>query len=204
VCESATKTKLKRRAVFVDRDGVLNRTLVRNGKPHAPRRLADFRLLPGTARAVATLKQAGFLVIVVTNQPDIGHGLVAPATVEAMHERLRARIPVDEIMVCPHRQDEGCACRKPNPGLLLEAAGRWGIDLGQSYMIGDRWSDVVAGRRALVYTVWLDRGYSERLVQQPDARVRSLADAVKIVLSRDTLPGGTDGLDRPASRQDIR
>jgi D-glycero-D-manno-heptose 1,7-bisphosphate phosphatase len=171
------------RAVFVDRDGVLNRALVRNGKPYAPRRLADFRLLPGAARAVVALKQAGFLVIVVTNQPDIGHGLIAPAAVEAMHERLRARIPVDKIMVCPHRQDENCACRKPKPGLLLDAAERWGIDLRQSYMIGDRWSDVVAGRTARVYTVLVDRGYSERLAQEPDARARSIADAVRIVLS---------------------
>jgi D-glycero-D-manno-heptose 1,7-bisphosphate phosphatase len=118
-----------RRAVFLDRDGVINRCEVRDGKPYAPRRLNDFRLLPGATSAVHALKQAGLIVIVVTNQPDIGNGLVEAATVEAMHEKLRRRLPVDAIMTCPHRQNAGCACRKPKPGMLIEAAKKWHIDL---------------------------------------------------------------------------
>lgn len=171
-------------AVFLDRDGVLNRSLVRDGKPFAPRRLQDFRLLPGAAKAVARLKAAGFLVIVVTNQPDIGNGLVDPAEVAAMNDRLKARVPVDEVVVCPHRQTDGCSCRKPNPGMLVDAASRWGIDLATSFMVGDRGSDVVAGLRAGCYTLLVRRGYREAVTQLPHEVVASLPAAVGSILGR--------------------
>src|SRR5438128_1851376 len=106
----ADSKRANRRAVFLDRDGVLNRSEVRNGKPYAPRRQSEFRLLPGVASAVADLKTAGFIVIVVTNQPDVGHGLIGSDTLNAMHEKLRSKVDVDGIMVCAHRQDEGCSC----------------------------------------------------------------------------------------------
>lgn len=168
-----------RPAVFLDRDGVLNRAEVRDGKPYAPRRLEEFRLLPGVAAAVAALRDAGFLVVVVTNQPDLGHGLVSPETVAAMHERLRERVPVDAIEVCAHRQEEGCACRKPEPGLLLDAARRLSIDLRRSFMVGDRWHDIVAGRASGCCTVFVDRGYRERRPVEADAVVGSLPAAVR-------------------------
>lgn len=175
-----------RQAVFLDRDGVISRSYVRDGKPYAPRRLEDFRLLPGAALAVKSLKTGGFLVIVVTNQPDIGNGLVDPAVVDAMHARLRARVPVDDIRMCPHRQDEGCACRKPKPGMLLAAARQWDIDLGRSYMIGDRDGDIVAGKTAGCYTLLVKRGYSEPRRALPDKTVRSLPVAVRYILARTT------------------
>lgn len=173
-----------RRAVFLDRDGVISRSYVRGGKPYAPRRLEDFRLLPGAAQAVKSIKMGGFLVIVVTNQPDIGNGLVDAAVVEAMHARLRARVPVDDIRMCPHRQDEGCDCRKPKPGMLLAAARQWDIDLGRSYMIGDRDGDIVAGKAAGCYTLLVKRGYSEPRRASPDKMVRSLPAGVRYILSR--------------------
>jgi D-glycero-D-manno-heptose 1,7-bisphosphate phosphatase len=173
-----------RRAVFLDRDGVLVRSEVRAGKPYAPRRLEDFRLLPGAAAAVRSLKMGGFLVIVVTNQPDIGNGLVDPGVVQAMHDRLKARAPVDDIRVCPHRQDEGCGCRKPKPGMLLDAAAQWNIDLAKSYMVGDRDGDIVAGREAGCYTVFIRRNYAERLSAVPDRVVRSLVEAARYILGR--------------------
>jgi len=176
--------KLARRAVFLDRDGVLNRALVRAGKPYAPRAMRDFRLLPGAAEAVRRLKAAGFLAIVVTNQPDIGNGLLDAQSVAAMHARLRARIPVDAVLVCPHAQSAGCVCRKPKPGLLLRAARRWRIDLKNSYFVGDRWNDIVAGKRAGVYVIHLDRGYAETLVEKPDSTAKSLRQAVELVLRR--------------------
>lgn len=169
--------------MFLDRDGVINRSTVRKGKPYAPRRLSDFRLLPGVARAVIDLKAAGFVVIVVTNQPDVGHGLVSPDTLEAMHKRLRAKVAVDEIMVCPHRQDEGCACRKPKPGLIRQAMRQWGIEANGSYMVGDRWNDVVAGRSAGLYTVFIDRGYAEALQIKPNLIVGSLKQAASSILA---------------------
>lgn len=180
----ARRGKGKRPAVFLDRDGVLNRSLIRDGKPYAPRRLEDFRLLPGAARAVADLKAAGFVVVVVTNQPDVGHGLIAPETLEAMHARLRVAAPVDAILVCTHRQDEGCFCRKPKPGLIERAIRRFGIARKASYMVGDRWNDVVAGSAAGLYTIFLDRGYTEGLVEAPDLAVKSLSEAILCILGR--------------------
>lgn len=174
---------MARRAVFLDRDGVINRTSVRDGKPYAPRVLADFRMLPGAAAAIARLRKAGFAVIVVTNQPDIGNGLVDPAVVEAMHERLRARAPVDDIRVCPHPREAGCDCRKPRPGMLLAAARDWDIDLGRSYMVGDRAGDVGAGRAAGCRAIFITRQYSEDKPKHPVVSVRSLAAAAAFILN---------------------
>jgi len=172
------------RAVFLDRDGVINRSKVRGGKPYAPRHLDDFRLLPGVSKSVDALKRAGFLVVVVTNQPDIGNGLVEASIVEAMHARLRSRVAVDDIRICPHRQDAGCSCRKPKPGMLLAAARQWNIDLKISYMVGDRASDIVAGKAAGCYTLLINRHYSEPLLNAPERTVRSLPAAVRFILSR--------------------
>ena len=174
-----------RRAVFLDRDGVISRSEVRGGKPYAPRRLEDFRLLPGVAQAVRSLKQVGFVVVVVTNQPDISNGLVNPAIVEAMHAKLKARVPVDDIRMCPHRQDAGCECRKPKPGMLLAAAKRWKIDLKNSYLVGDRDGDVIAGKAAGCYTLLVERHYSEPRRALPDKTVRSLPAGVRYILSRE-------------------
>jgi D-glycero-D-manno-heptose 1,7-bisphosphate phosphatase len=171
-------------AVFLDRDGVLNRSEVRDGKAYAPRRLEEFKLLPGVPKAVRALKEAGYLLIVATNQPDIGNGKVDPAIVAAMHERLRRLLPVDDIAMCPHRQDENCPCRKPKAGMLTAAAQRFHIDLSRSFMVGDRWSDVVAGRTAGCYTVFVNRGYREDMQIAPDATVSSLPAAARLILSR--------------------
>jgi D-glycero-D-manno-heptose 1,7-bisphosphate phosphatase len=172
-----------RRAAFLDRDGVINRCFVRAGKAYAPRRLADFRLLPGVAAAVRDLKAAGLLVVVVTNQPDIGNGLVDETIVTAMHDRLRARVAVDDIFVCPHSQDAGCACRKPRPGMLIEAAKLWKIDLKRSFIVGDRASDIIAGETVGCYTLFVDRGYREPRPDHPGKRVKSLRSATAQILS---------------------
>ncbi len=171
-----------RPAVFLDRDGVIVRGELRNGKSYAPRRLEDFRLLPGARDAIAALHGRGFLVIVVTNQPDIGNGLVDPAVVESMHARMRSNLLVDHIETCPHRQDENCACRKPKPGLLVAAAARFHIDLPNSIMVGDRASDIVAGRSVGCYTIFVNRGYDLCVDVRPDAVVRSLPQAVRHIL----------------------
>lgn len=173
----------KARAVFLDRDGVISRSEVRGGKPYAPRTLEKFRLLPRVAESVRSLKRAGFLVIVVTNQPDIGNGLVSAAVVEAMHAKLRSRVAVDDIRVCPHRQDAGCDCRKPRPGLLLAAAKDWNIDLKRSCMVGDRDSDIVAGKAAGCYTLLINRHYLESRHAAPDRVARSLAAGVRTIIA---------------------
>jgi len=185
----------RRRAVFLDRDGVINRALVRNRKPYAPWHLGEFRLLPGVTDAVAALKSVGFLVIVVTNQPDLGDGLMTPEALEAMHTRLSARVAVDAILVCPHRRDEGCECRKPKPGLIHRAAADWSIDVRRSYLVGDRATDIVAGVAAGLYTLFLDRGYAELLIEQPDLKVGSLRQAVRRILTREADEAAARGAD---------
>jgi D-glycero-D-manno-heptose 1,7-bisphosphate phosphatase len=179
----------RRAAVFLDRDGVLVRAQVRDGKSYAVRRLADFRLLPGAAESVRALRDHGFLVVVVTNQPDIGNGLVAAEVVAAMHDVLRRKLPLDSIELCPHRQADNCACRKPKAGMLTAAAERFSIDFSASFMVGDRCSDIVAGRSVGCYTLFVDRGYDRCTDVRPDAVVRSLRQAVQHILSRTVPPG---------------
>ncbi len=135
-------------AVFLDRDGVLNRSVVRDGVTHPPDSLADFELLPGVPEALRHLVAAGFKLVVVTNQPDVARGLQKRATVEEMNEYLRRTQPILDVMTCYHDTADGCACRKPKPGMLLAAAAHFGLDPARSYTVGDRWSDVLAGQAA--------------------------------------------------------
>ena len=175
---------IDRRAVFLDRDGVINAASVRDGRPHPPDTLDVLEVLPGVADALASLRAAGFRLVVVTNQPDVARGTQRREVVDAMHARLAAELPIDEFRVCAHDDRDGCACRKPKPGLLESAAREAGLSLGASYMVGDRWRDVEAGRRAGCTTIFIDRGYHERAPDRPDAIVGSLPEAATWILSR--------------------
>ncbi len=166
--------------MFLDRDGIMNEAIVRGGRPYAPRTLDDFVILPGAADGVARLRMAGFLTVVVTNQPDVGTGLLAPEVLEAMHRRLRETIALDDVRVCTCT--DGCPCYKPNPGMLLEAAVELGVDLPRSFMVGDRWRDVGAGVRAGCATVFVDYGYDEVLRDPPDHVVGTFQQAVDCIL----------------------
>lgn len=177
------------RAVFLDRDGVLTVPEFRDGRSFAPRRLEDFRLYDGAAAALAALKNAGFRLAVATNQPDVGNGFVARDVVEEMHRRLLAELPVDRIEVCYHRQADGCDCRKPKPGMLRRAAAELGIDPTTSFMVGDRGSDVAAGRALGCATIFIDLGYRDENPQSPDFIVGSIAEAAEIVLRRGAAAG---------------
>jgi D-glycero-D-manno-heptose 1,7-bisphosphate phosphatase len=171
------------RAVFLDRDGVLNRAVVRNGRPYPPSSPEDFEILPGAAEAARRLRDAGFLLIGATNQPDVARGTQRREVVEAMNDRLLAEMPIAAILVC-YEDGDDCPRRKPNPGLLLEAAEAYAIDLPASYMVGDRWRDVEAGRRAGCRTVFIDRGYDERRPDPPADHVAAdLTDAADWILS---------------------
>jgi D-glycero-D-manno-heptose 1,7-bisphosphate phosphatase len=169
-------------AVFLDRDGVIVVPEFRDRRSFAPRRLADFRLYPEAAVSLRRLKRAGFLLAVVTNQPDVGNGLISRSEVDAMHAIMTRELPVDAIKACFHRQEDGCACRKPRPGMLIEAARELGIDLGRSFMVGDRHSDVEAGRAAGCATVLIDLGYAEPAPSAPDYIVSSIAQAADVIL----------------------
>ena len=169
------------RAVFLDRDGVINRAIVRDGKPHPPETIDSLEVLAGVPQALIRLRDAGFRLIVVTNQPDVARGAQSRETVEAMHARLASELPIDEIVTCYHDGD-GCDCRKPKPGAILEAARRHGVDLDHSFMVGDRWRDIEAGQRAGCRCLFVDHGYRELQPAGAFVRVRSMADAAEWIL----------------------
>ena len=171
------------RAVFLDRDGVINKAALRDGKPHPPARLEQLELLPGVAASLQRLRAAGYLIVVVTNQPDVARGTQSRDVVEAIHERLASLLPIDDFRVCYHDDADACACRKPKPGLIVDAARAHDVDLGLSVMVGDRWRDVEAGRRAGCATVFIDCGYQEEQPQGPDAVFGSLPEAADWILS---------------------
>jgi D-glycero-D-manno-heptose 1,7-bisphosphate phosphatase len=182
--ESGKRKAEMRRAVFLDRDGVINRTLERAKKPYPPTSLAEFEILPDVPDACVKLRAAGFLLVVATNQPDVGRGDLKQGVVEIIHAHMAARLPVDRVEVCYHsgKNDSECDCRKPKPGMLLRAARELGIDLAQSWMVGDRWRDVDCGHAAGCRTIFIDRGYAEELRQKPDFSARNLAEAADIIL----------------------
>jgi D-sedoheptulose 7-phosphate isomerase len=173
----------KRRAVFLDRDGVINRAFVRDGKPFPPPTPQDLEVLPDVPEALHELKSHGYELLVVTNQPDVGRGKQSREALDAMHQRLRALLPLDDILVCCHTDKDECDCRKPMPGMLLEAARKHNIDLAASFMVGDRWRDIEAGYNAGCRTILIDYGYSERPPdREPDLRVSSLREAADWII----------------------
>jgi D-glycero-D-manno-heptose 1,7-bisphosphate phosphatase len=177
-------SNLLRRAVFLDRDGVINRAPAKDGKPYPPASAAEMEILPGVADALQRLKGAGFLLIVVTNQPDVARGTTTRDVVENIHASLANTLPIDRFVVCYHDAADHCECRKPRPGMLLACAKDLQIDLATSYMVGDRWRDVEAGRRAGCKTCFIDYSYDEEQPSGYDFRVASLADAASVILKR--------------------
>jgi D-glycero-D-manno-heptose 1,7-bisphosphate phosphatase len=168
---------LTNRAVFLDRDGVINRAIVRNGKPFPPSTLSELEILPGVSEAITRLRSAGFRLIVVTNQPDVARGVQTREGVEAIHAALQSKLDLDEFRVCYHDDADRCHCRKPAPGLLLGAARDSKLDLPSCFMVGDRWRDVEAGERAGCRTVFIDYGYDETQPKSFHKKVKSLIEA---------------------------
>jgi D-glycero-D-manno-heptose 1,7-bisphosphate phosphatase len=178
--------EVSRRAVFLDRDGVLNRPVVRDGLPFPPVDPGEFELYPDVVQGCLQLKEAGFLLIVVTNQPDVGRGTRSRESVEALHAKLHQTLPgLDGIEVCFHagaRHGEPCDCRKPKPGMVLRAAATHDIDLKQSFLIGDRWRDVDCAHAAGCRAVFIDRGYQEELRELPEFTVSNFSEAAAAIL----------------------
>jgi len=176
--EAATRIS-KTKAVFLDRDGVIVEAVVRNGKPYPPRSLNEMTVVGGAREALLDLRNRGFRLIVISNQPDVARGTQKRSEVERMNAVLREQLPLDDILVCYHDDRDGCSCRKPRPGLLIQAGSRYTLDLASSFVIGDRWRDIEAGHAAGCATVLLERGYSERAPSHPpNAQFVSLGDAV--------------------------
>ena len=172
-----------RRAVFLDRDGVINREIFRDGHARAPWTVAEVEIIPGVPDALDRLRRAGFLLIVVTNQPDVVRGCASRHEIEAIRSRLRQTLPVDDIRVCYHDDADGCACRKPSPGMLYTAAVERDIALAGSYVVGDRWRDIGAGRRAGCTTILVHSDRHEPTTIEPDVRMGDLAEAATWILA---------------------
>lgn len=175
---------MKSKAIFLDRDGIINRVIMRNGKPSSPWKLEEFKLLPDVKKCLKSFKEIGFLNIIFTNQPDISRGFLKREELEKMHKIITEKLPIDEIELCPHDNIDNCFCRKPKPGLMLEAAKKWSIDLKQSYVIGDGWKDMGAGKAAGCPTILISKEYNKDL-KDYDFKVKSLAQAVRIIKTQE-------------------
>jgi D-glycero-D-manno-heptose 1,7-bisphosphate phosphatase len=179
----------KKKAVFLDRDGVLNMPVLREGRAYPPSIVSEFQLYPEAVAAVGLLKSLGYLLVVATNQPDVGRKRLEQAEVEGMHELLKLWLPIDQIEVCyaagtAYKQPSDF--RKPSPGMLLKAARDLSIDLRRSFMIGDRWRDIDAGYAAGCRTIWINRGYDAPRENAPDFEVKDFAEAAEIIRQLDS------------------
>jgi D-glycero-D-manno-heptose 1,7-bisphosphate phosphatase len=175
---------VSRRAVFLDRDGVINAAVVRDGKPYPPADVAAVEILPGVAAALTQLGLAGFVRVVVTNQPDVARGKQTREAIDAIHAHLRRELPLDAIYACFHDDADRCTCRKPAPGMLLDAARDLDLDLPNSFMIGDRWRDIDAGIAAGCRTIFINHHYQERQPTAFDVELTSLAEAAAWILDK--------------------
>lgn len=168
--------------MFLDRDGVINRAIVRDGKPYPPDSLQALEVLPGVPRALESLRAAGYLNVVVTNQPDVATGKQTREAVAAIHHQLLVSLALDAVKVCFHVDADACDCRKPRPGMLLEAAREMQIDLSKSFLVGDRWRDVGAAHAAGCRALFIECSYKEKRPDKPYVAVNSLAEAAEIIL----------------------
>lgn len=172
------------KAIFLDRDGVLNKTIFKMGKPRAPYGMKEFSFIEGVEEATASLKAHGFLLIVVTNQPDVARGWVAREQVDLINHHVQSSLPIDEIIACFHTNDDKCSCRKPGPGMILEAQKKWNIDLKNSYLVGDRISDIEAAHRAGCPGILVGEGEDRSGTIRPEHKCADLLSATDWILNR--------------------
>lgn len=180
---------VRQRAVFLDRDGVINKPVIRDGLPFPPKDVNAFELYEDVVDGCARLEAAGYLLVVVTNQPDVARGTQTREVVEAMNRKMQEALPkIARVEVCWHSGDEEnpCDCRKPKPGMILQAAKALDINPSESFLVGDRWKDIECGHNAGCRTIFIDHGYSETMRQQPDYRVESFSEAVAVILRQGT------------------
>ena len=170
-----------KKAISLDRDGVINKTVIKEGLPFSPPSFVQLEILPGVKESISKLQKLNFVCLVVTNQPDVSRGKIEKKTVIKMNNYLKNEIKLDDIFVCYHDDHDNCKCRKPKPGLLLEASKKWDIDLNKSYMIGDRWKDIEAGKSAGCKIIFIDCNYKETKTKNPNFTIDSLLYSVHII-----------------------
>jgi D-glycero-D-manno-heptose 1,7-bisphosphate phosphatase len=171
-----------RKAVFLDRDGVINAAKIINGKPYPPKDIRELKILPGVFEALNDLHRKEYILLVVTNQPDVARGTTLKIDVELINNALKKSLPIDDFFTCYHDDRDKCICRKPSPGNILLAANKFKIDLAQSYLIGDRWRDIESGISAGCKTIFIDYNYNEKKPSFYDHKTTSLLEAAKIIL----------------------
>lgn len=172
----------KLKAVFLDRDGVLNKTLIVNGKPYPPDSLNVLELQAGVKEGLKQLKKLEYLLIVITNQPDVARKVISIKKVEMINKYLKKDLKLDDIYCCVHDDIDNCTCRKPKPGMVFAAEKKWNIDLSNSFLIGDRWKDIETGKNAGLRTILIDYNYNERHLN-PDFSCNNFLEAVEIIKS---------------------
>jgi len=172
---------IKKRAVFLDRDGVINECIFdKKINSNSPRCLDEFRILPKVEEALSHLKEMNFLLIVVTNQPDVARGITLKRDVEKIHEHMKKNLPLNDIYVC-YDSDDKNPYRKPNNMMFLDAAKKWKIDLSNSYLVGDRKKDIDAGIKSRCKTFFIDYNYNEDKPKNPNYVVKSLFEATEVI-----------------------
>jgi len=174
-----------KKAIFLDRDGVLNKAILQNGRPHPPGRLEDFEIIPEIIPVLDNFKKLGYILIGITNQPDVKRGKTSKSFVEKINQNLLEALPLEEVITCYHDNDDQCDCRKPKPGAIIEASIKYNIDLKKSYMVGDRWKDIEAGIRAGCKTIFIDYDYEEVRPIGSTYTVKSLAEIYNIFLDEE-------------------
>ena len=170
-----------RKAIFLDRDGVINKIIIKNGLPFSPSSFAELEILPGVKESIIKLQKLNFVCLVVTNQPDVSRGQIKKKTVVTMNNYLKDELKLDDIFVCYHDDHDNCKCRKPKSGLLLDAGKKWDINLKKSYMIGDRSKDIEAGKCAGCKTIFIDCNYKEAKPKNTNFTTDSLLNSVHII-----------------------
>jgi D-glycero-D-manno-heptose 1,7-bisphosphate phosphatase len=172
------------RAVFLDRDGVINKAIIVDKKPYPPQGLHDLEITENAASDLQRLVNSGFILIGITNQPDVARATQSKERVDIINKFLKTNLPITAFYVCYHDDKDNCSCRKPKPGLILDSAKDYNIDISMSYVIGDRWKDIAAGKAAGCKTIFIDNSYAESLHgYQADRTVKKLGDAVDYILS---------------------
>ena len=178
---------LRKRCVFLDRDGVVNQSIIINKKPYSPRNKSEFKFLPNISNLINKIIEYNFYIIIITNQPDIATGHIDEDLLKYFHDKIRKKIPVTDIFVCKHLASQNCLCRKPKPGLILEAAKKYNINLKKSYFIGDRWKDINASNEVGCHSIFIDYGYREKLKTKPKNHVKSMTEACDVIFKLETI-----------------
>lgn len=173
----------KKKAVFLDRDGVINAIVSRGGKLSVPFSVNEFKVIEGAREAVALLKAHGFVCIVVTNQPDIARGNLSEKNLSAIHKYMQKETGVEAVYFCPHSKDGECNCKKPAMGMVQDAVREHGIVLAESWLVGDRWRDIQMAKNAGLKSILVvtDATKEDVVPMEPDYSVKNLSEAARII-----------------------